>query len=292
MRGIFTMEHILRPIYQERASDSNTLGAILMEKVDELSPTTDNIDSILLILVAEAERPVFTKHYTYGEKNAAMHIVTEKQLRKWLLLGTNKKLINWLVDGRVLFDRNEYVYKLRQEMRNNPRYGRNIKMGIEFAKLLRRYQESKVSFDQLDYLDSNVQMLETLNHLARLSIIEEGVYPELKVWEQVRLYNVDVYQLYERFVIGSGSLQQKLQAVFETTATLIRSKVEESSRHIVSVMTKQEKWSIQELHEQEELKDYSVNLEVFIEYLIDKGYIDIERVSTKSEDVYHRYYKV
>ncbi|MBQ0140921.1 MAG: hypothetical protein KBT36_16720 [Kurthia sp.] len=286
------MEHILRPIYQERASDSNTLGAILMEKVDELSPTTDNIDSILLILVAEAERPVFTKHYTYGEKNAAMHIVTEKQLRKWLLLGTNKKLINWLVDGRVLFDRNEYVYKLRQEMRNNPRYGRNIKMGIEFAKLLRRYQESKVSFDQLDYLDSNVQMLETLNHLARLSIIEEGVYPELKVWEQVRLYNVDVYQLYERFVIGSGSLQQKLQAVFETTATLIRSKVEESSRHIVSVMTKQEKWSIQELHEQEELKDYSVNLEVFIEYLIDKGYIDIERVSTKSEDVYHRYYKV
>lgn len=290
--GDFPVEHILRPIYQERASDSNTLGAILMDKVDKISPTTDNIDSILLILVAEAKRPIFTKHYTYGDKNAAMHIVTEKQLRKWLLLGTNKKLINWLVDGRVLFDRNEYVYKLREEMRNNPRYGRTIKMGMEFAKLLRRYQESKVSFDQEDYLDSTFQLLETLNHLARLSIIEEGVYPEIKVWEQVRMYNAEIYRLYEDFVISKGSLQEKLQITLETTATLMRSKVEESSKHIRAIMEKQEKWSIQELHEQEELKDYSVNLEVFIEYLIDKGYIDIERVATKSEAVYHRYYKV
>ena len=68
------MEHILRPIYQERASDPNTLGAILVEKIDDLSPETDNIDAILLILVAEAELSVFTKHYTYEEHHAAMHI--------------------------------------------------------------------------------------------------------------------------------------------------------------------------------------------------------------------------
>lgn len=292
IKGDFKMEHILRPIYQERASDSNTLGAILMEKVDELSPTTDNIDSILLIIVAEAELPIFTKHYTYNNHNAAMHIVTEKQLRKWLLLGTNKKLINWVADGRVLFDRNEFVYKLREQMRNNPRYGRNIKMGIEFAKLLRRYQESKVSFDMEDYLDANFQMIETLNHLARLSIIEEGGYPETKVWEQIRLYNADVYKLYEQFVIGKESLQHKLQNMINETESLVRTKVEESSKHIVNVMSNKDKWSIQELHEQEELKDYSVNLEVFIEYLIDKGYIDIERVFTKTDNVYHRYYKV
>lgn len=221
-----------------------------------------------------------------------MHIVTEKQLRKWLLLGTNKKLINWVADGRVLFDRNEFVYKLREQMRNNPRYGRNIKMGIEFAKLLRRYQESKVSFDMEDYLDANFQMIETLNHLARLSIIEEGGYPETKVWEQIRLYNADVYKLYEQFVIGKESLQHKLQNMINETESLVRTKVEESSKHIVNVMSNKDKWSIQELHEQEELKDYSVNLEVFIEYLIDKGYIDIERVFTKTDNVYHRYYKV
>lgn len=286
------MEHILRPIYQERASDPNTLGAILVEKVDEISPTTDNIDSILLILVADSETPIFTKHYTYNGHNAAMHTVTEKQLRKWLLLGTNKKLINWVTDGRVLFDRNEFVYNLRKEMQNNPKSGREIKMGIEFSKMLRRFQESKVSFDQEDYYDAYFQMMETLHRLARLSIIEEGVYPELKVWEQVRLYNQDVYRLYEEFVLSDEPLEKKLELAFLATEFLINSNTEESSKHILTVMKNQEKWSIQELHEHEELKDYSVNLEVFIEYLIDKGYIDIERILTKSEGVYHRYYRI
>lgn len=286
------MEHVLRPIYQERASDPNTLGAILVEKVDEISPTTDNIDSILLIIVADSETPIFTKHYTYNEHNAAMHTVTEKQLRKWLLLGTNKKLINWVTDGRVLFDRNEFVYNLRKEMQNNPKSGREIKMGIEFSKMLRRFQESKVSFDQKDYYDAYFQMMETLHRLARLSIIEEGVYPELKVWEQVRLYNQEVYRLYEEFVLSDEPLQKKLELAFLATEFLMNSNTEESSKHIITVMKNQEKWSIQELHEHDELKDYSVNLEVFIEYLIDKGYIDIERILTKSEGVYHRYYRI
>lgn len=286
------MEHILRPIYQERASDPNTLGAILVEKTDDISPTTDNIDSILLILVADAEVSVFTKHYTYSNHNAAMHTVTEKQLRKWMLLGTNKKVINWLKQGRVLFDRNEYVYNLRKEMKNNPEYGRANKMGIEFAKTLRRFQESKVSFDQKDYYDAYFQMMETLNHLARLSIIEAGYYPELKVWEQVRLYDHEVYRLYEEFILSNETLQKKLELAFLATEFLVNSSIEESSKHLLTIMRTAEKWSIQELHEHEEIRDYSINLEVFIEYLIDKGYIDIERIPTKSDGVYHRYYRI
>ena len=38
--------------------------------------------------------------------------------------------------------------------------------------------------------------------------------------------------------------------------------------------------------------NYSVDLEVFIEFLVEKGYIHIERVQTKSDNIFHRYYKV
>lgn len=286
------MEHILRPIYQERASDPNTLGAILVEKIDDLSPETDNIDAILLILVAEAELPVFTKHYTYEEHHAAMHIVTNKQLRKWLLLGTNKKIINWIMDGRVVFDRNETIYSLRQEMRNNPRYGRHVKLGIEFSKLLRRFQEGRVSFEQRDYVDAFFQMMECLHHVARLSIIEVGVYPELKVWEQVKTYNNEIYDLYEGFIEKPRPINQKILEVIVYIESFIDQKVVESGRHIVEVMKQKDVWTIQELHEHEELKNYSINLEVFVEYLIDKGYIKIELLPTKSNDVKHRLYKV
>lgn len=291
-RGGIMMEHILRPIYQERASDPNTLGAILVEKLDDISPTTDNIDSILLILVSDAKKPVFTKHYTYEQKHAAMHIVTEKQLRKWLLLGTNKKIISWLVDGRVIFDRNEFVSSLREEMKNTKDEGRNIKMGIEFAKLIRRYQEAKVSFDQKDYLDGMIQTMESLTHLARLSIIEAGVYPETKVWEQVRFYNAQIYDLYESFIMSTEELYDRIENAFQAIDSLIEAYREECSKHIVGVMSGRERWTIQQLHEQEEIKNYSINLEVFIEYLIEKGYIDIERVATKSLHVDHRYYRV
>ncbi|GEK34626.1 nucleotidyltransferase-like protein [Kurthia sibirica] len=286
------MEHILRPIYQERAGDPNTLGAILVEKVDELSPTTDNFDSVLLLLVKEAELPIFTKHYTYNNRITAMHIITEAQLRKWLLLATNKKLVDWLYNGRVVFDRNEFVSTLRKELKDNPYYGRSIKMGIEFSKLLRRYQEGRVSFEQKNFFDAYHHMSESLLHLARLSIIEEGNYPELMVWNQVRYFNAEVYRLNEEFIMSSESIEQRLELVFLATEFMLNSKMEECSVHILRVMEEQTNWSIQQLHEQEELKNYSINLEVFIEYLVDKGYIDIERLETKTPNVYHRYYVV
>lgn len=286
------MEHILRPIYQERASDPNTLGAVLIEKIDDLSPSTDNFDSILLLLVKTADVPVFTKHYTYDEHIMAMHIITETQLRKWLLLATNKKLVDWLYNGRVLFDRNEFVSILRKELLANPRYGRLVKMGIEFSKLLRRFQEGLVSFDQKNYLDAYHHMSESLLHLARLSIIEEGIYPEGMVWNQVRQYNPDIYRLNENYVLSNETVKKRLEVVFLATEKLLDSKIKDCSMHILYVMKQKQRWSIQQLHEHEELKDYSINLEVFIETLVDKGYIDIERLTTKSPELYHRYYVV
>ena len=80
------MEQILRPLYQERASQETTLGVILIEKREDISPITDTFDSILLIITKENETPVFTKHYTYMDKKAAMHIITagfHNHKREW-----------------------------------------------------------------------------------------------------------------------------------------------------------------------------------------------------------------
>ena len=71
------MEDILRPIYQERASQSNTLGVLMVQKKQKSNHITDSFDEIFLVLVKEAEQPLFIKHYTYHDKKAAMHIITE-----------------------------------------------------------------------------------------------------------------------------------------------------------------------------------------------------------------------
>ena len=51
-------------------------------------------------------------------------------------------------------------------------------------------------------------------------------------------------------------------------------------------------WTIQELHDHTELSYYSTDLEVFVEYLIEKGYIIVEPVIAKNETVFHRHYCV
>ncbi|KOO47927.1 nucleotidyltransferase-like protein [Viridibacillus arvi] len=286
------MEQLLRPIYQERASHPNTIGVILIEKREEVSPITDTFDTILLIITKESDRPVFTKHYTFKEKKAAMHIITEKQLNKWLLVGTNKKIVDWLFFGKVLFDRNEYLSNLKKELKEFPFYGRKIKMGIEFAKLIRRYLEGKVCFEEKNYLDAYNHVVESLHHLARLAVMDKGLYPEVTVWSQVKQIDPAIYKLYEELITSEESLDKRLELLFLASEFFIHSRTADGATHVIEVMSQKDFWTIQELHEQEELKNYSVNLEVFIEYLIDKGYISVERVETKGNNIYHRDYKV
>lgn len=142
------MEDILRPIYQERASLKSTLGILLIEKRDDNSPNTDTFDYILFVIADDAQEAVFLKHYTYQDKKAALHIVKEDQLKEWLLLGTNRKVVDWIYNGKVLFDRNEYLDRLKTEIREFPFYGRKLKMGMEFAKLIRRYMDGKSFFEK------------------------------------------------------------------------------------------------------------------------------------------------
>ena len=46
------MEQVLRPIYQERASQSNTLGVSLVGKREEKSNVTDTFDTVLLSIAS------------------------------------------------------------------------------------------------------------------------------------------------------------------------------------------------------------------------------------------------
>jgi len=286
------MEHVLRPIYQERASHPDTLGVILISKRDDAINMTDTFDSVLLIIVKEADQSIFTKHYLYGDTKMVMHIVTEKRLRKWLFIGSNRKLVDWIFFGKVLFDRNEFLYKLRSELQEFPFYGRKIKTGIQFSKLIRRYLEGKEFFERGDYLDAYNHVVDSLHHLGRLSVIDSGLYPEVTVWSQVKKFAPAVYKLYEELVMSNETLEKRLELLFLASEFLINSRTHDGAQHIVETMLSKSIWTIQELHDHEELSYYSTDLEVLIEYLIEKGYIIVEPIIAKNETVFHRHYRV
>lgn len=286
------MEQVLRPIYQERASSPETLGVILVEKRSAGDPITDTFDEIMLIITSNEETPIYTKHYTDGTGKAAMHVISEKQLRKWLLLGTRRKVVDWLFYGKIFFDRNEFVENLKNELKEYPFYGRKIKMGLELSRLVRVYMEGKMFFEQRNYMDAYHHAIQSLHHLARLTVIEKGSSPEVTVWSQVKKIDPAIYKLYEELIMSEEPLEKRLELLFLASEFFIHNRTLDGARHIMDVMSTKETWTIQELHEHEELRMYSINLEVLVEFLIEKGFIQIVESDSKNEYVFHRDYRV
>ncbi|WP_026693446.1 nucleotidyltransferase-like protein [Peribacillus kribbensis] len=287
------MEDILRPLYQERASWPSTLGILLVEKKPNDISSTDTFDYILLAIVNDAEDPVFIKHYIYNDKKAALHVVHEAQLREWILLGSNRKIIEWIFNGKIVFDRNEFVENLKSELREFPFYGRKIKTGVEFAKLIRRYLDGKSFFENGHYLDAYNHVIHSLHHLARLEIIDQGFYPEVTVWNQVKMIRPEIFKLYEELVTSQESLGKRLELLFLASEFLIHSRTHLGSQHIIDVLRSREGyWTIAELSNLPELEFYSVDLEVLLEYLVDKHLIEVCKIETKGQGIYHRYYAV
>ena len=290
--GGVEVEQVLRSIYQERASEAETLGVILVEKRKEGDPITDTFDAILLIITTDEETPVYTKHYTSDSGIAAMHVISKNQLQKWLLIGTQRKVVDWLFYGKVIFDRNEYVEKLKGELEEYPFYGRKIKMGLELSKLVRAYIEGKTFFEHENYLDAYNHVVNSLHYLARLAVIEKGISPEVTVWSQVKKIDPAIYKLYEELIMSEEPLKKRLELLFLASEFFIHNRTATGAQHILEVMSAKDRWDIQELHDHEELRIYSIELEVFIEFLIEKGFIGIVKSKSKNELICHRDYKV
>ncbi|WP_409304420.1 nucleotidyltransferase-like protein [Peribacillus sp. SCS-155] len=285
------MEDLLRPIYQERASMQSTLGVLLIEKRLHATSITDTFDYILFIVTKNEDDGLYIKHYTYKQQKAALHIVPETQLQEWLLLGSNRKVIDWLQNGKIVFDRNEYLSNLKTEIQEFPFYGRKIKIGMEFAKLIRRYMDGKSFFENGHYLDAYNHVVHSLHHLARLEVIEQGFHPEITVWNQVKHMEPEIFKLYEELVNSEEPLEKRLELLFLASEFLIYSRTFLGAQHLLEIMADKEgAWSINDLMQHPELHYYSVDLSVLLEYLIDKNIVSVNEEQTKGNDICHRYY--
>ncbi|MGC4377025.1 nucleotidyltransferase-like protein [Fictibacillus sp. Mic-4] len=287
------MEDLLRSLYQERASNEDTLGVLLIEKHKPVSPLTDNFDCVLFVIVKNSkEKPWTIKHYEFADKIAALHIVTEFQLNEWLLLGTNRRAADWVINGKVLFNRNEYITNLRERLNEFPVHERTKKICIEYGKLLRRFFEGKELFSTEQYLDAFNNILHALHHLARLAVIEHGYYPEVTVWNQVKLIEPQVYKLYEELITGNESIEKRIELILLASEFSIASKTKLGASHLLSVLKTREEWTFSELMDHEDIAEYAIDLTVLLEHLIEKGIVHVIRRETKGKNLYHRHYTV
>ncbi|GAQ17173.1 nucleotidyltransferase-like family protein [Oceanobacillus picturae] len=288
------MERFLRPIYQEHASDANTLGIILMERTKSNSPVTEDFDGILLIIVQNAEQQWQAKHYEFEDaRSAAVHIVTESVLMEWIDTSGYRRAVEWVIYGRVIFDRNEYVYNLKNQLRDFPSEKRDLRKAIEFGKLVKSYSEAKDLYETEEYKDANSKILYSLHYLARLAVIEKGYYPEVTVWSQVKQIDLEVYKLYEEFIESREEIKKRIQLMLLAMDFIISNRAKTSVKHLLEIMgTKEEPWSYVQLKTLPETSPYSLDLTAVISFMVEKGLLVTVKEQTKGIGVYHRKYVV
>jgi ribosomal protein L3 len=289
----FSMEDMLRPLYQERAGHKETSGILLVEKNKPISPLTDNFDAVLLVIVRAPERVMRVKHYEFEGKKAALYMIDEKQIHEWLLLGGGHRIVEWVLKGTVLFDRNEYISNVREGLNDFPAKDRKMRITIEFARLIRRFYNGKELFESRDYLDAFNDIMHALHHLARLAVIEQGFHPETTVWKQVKQIEPEIFKLYSELVTGDEPLDKRIELLLLAGEFSLISKTRKASDHLLAIIAKKEEgWSFGELLTHEEISEYAFELSALIEHLIQNSFIDVVLEETKGKGIHHRLYKV
>ncbi|GAA0597735.1 nucleotidyltransferase-like protein [Virgibacillus siamensis] len=288
------MEDLLRPIYQERASESGTLGIVIIEKMKPNSPITDNFDVILLIIVSDdAKQDWFVKHYELDdEKTAAMHIVEEKRLMEWIDTSGYRKAVEWVINGKVVFDRNGYIADLKNQLRTFPFEKRNLRKAMEFGKLVKSYNEVKELHESNQLKDAYSRMVHSLHYLARLAVIEKGYHPEVTLWNQVKQIDPEVYKLYEELIESEEDIEQRIKLMILAADFAISTRAEVSAKHLLDIIrTKDAAWSYEELKQQPAVSPYVLDLAAMLMYLHEKGLLETELAPTKGAGVYQLKYK-
>ncbi|BAC12863.1 hypothetical conserved protein [Oceanobacillus iheyensis HTE831] len=287
------MENFLRPIYQEHASNSNTLGILTIEATQFDRPLTDGFDSILLIIVREQSNNWFVKHYEVEGKTAALHLVKEEILMEWIDTSGYRRAVEWIIYGRTVYDRNEYVKQLKEELRFFPEDKRDLRKVIDFGKLVKSYSEAKLLYDAGEIRDAHSKILNSLHYLARLSVIDHGYYPEVTVWNQVKNIDLEVYKLYETLLDSNESIEKRIELMLIAMDFVMNNRAYSASKHLLDIMDKQDQpWSYASIKAINDVQHYTYDLSAILSYLVEKGIMEVILLETKNPVVFQRAYRV
>lgn len=259
---------------------SDIKAVLSIANSDAYSPLVDGFDRLYLA-ITEGEISVSNNHYAIDPNvRIQFRSIGRGDFEQWVLSGSDRRIIQWLIEGEIVYDPDEYLSRYRLELVSFPSSLRQKKVLMEFAHFLSRYLQAKQYLHQDQLLDAYSNVLHALHHWARLAIIESSTHPEITVWSQVRHINPGVYKLYDELANGKDSLQARIELVLLACEFSVMSKMEQSCSFLLQILkSSKDGWSVQQLHEHPELRDLQVDLSLLLKKLVKKGL-----VQEKSDD--------
>jgi hypothetical protein len=279
-------------LLEGKIDDEYALGLLVVQKENHNESNLD-LDTVLIGITNEKDAESYVTHFIIGNKSVELQVVSAEQIPRILIGGANRRLVDWLMNGAIIAEKDDYVTELRRKITQFPVKDRQHKIAVEFSKLIRSYAEGKQLFKQGHFLDAFNSILHSLHHIARISVIEHGLYPEVTVWQQVKHLEPEIYKLYDEMVTGEEVLEKRIDLLLIAINFAITSKTKLGVGHLIEIMQgKNEPWSIEDLFAHDQLREYGSDLVVLIEFLVQKGMIDIVKGQTEEDEVFSRLYLV
>lgn len=257
-------------------------GAMTVSNPDRFSPLVDGFDQLNLI-VTTLEQPVNeTKHFLSDEGQSIQERwIDRKSLGKWILVGQDRRIIQWLLNGEIVMERFDYLSQVRKELLSFSNHFKAKKLFIEFNLFLSKFLHSKEYLHDGHFMDAYSNTLVALHHWARLVIIEEGYLPELTVWNQVKTIHPAVYKLYDELVQGNEELSQRIELVLLASEFSVMTKMPQSCAFLIDIIrSRPEGWTIQDLMNHPDIVELKLDISLVLNKLVNRSLIKEAAVSS------------
>lgn len=280
------VEHIKAYFSDSYRDEPHLIGLAVIENPYPYNPLADGLDSLVLVVMNEEIERNDTEHVQIEDQRVLIRTIDSNGLSEWLSGGENRNIIEWLVRGEILVDRDGYLSSVRERLLQFPASMREQKQFAEFTGFLRTYLQAKQDLLDGNLLDAYSHVLTALHHWAHIVLIEEGRHPELTVWKQLKRVHPGIYKLYEELTVSPETLEQRVQLVMLGCEFSVMSKMKTSCALLFNILgSREEPWSIAELQSHSTLNILHGDLSLVLQKLVKREYIREVAVMNEAGDI-------
>ncbi|TVX95444.1 nucleotidyltransferase-like protein [Cohnella terricola] len=261
--------------YLEQFGQEEGLISLLhMENPFSYQPVIDGLDRLVLIVTEAEASKKGIEHRVWNDIRIQVRRVTPEQLESWIVSSSNRGSAYWLIQGDIIVDRDDYLATLRGRLMEWSPLIREQKLLSEFSRFVRSALQAKQDLKDGKVLDAYSNVLSSLHYWAHIVLVEEGMHPELTVWEQMRRVNPGIYKLFEELTTSGETLEQRVELVLLACEFAILNKMESSCALLIRLIeSRKEAWSPFELQRHPDLSGLPLELSVLLYKLVNRGHI-------------------
>lgn len=249
--------------------EEGVMGLMLIS--DPYASLSGEADRLVLIVRDKLSPLEETELWLQGDLRVRVRRVTSDVLEQWVVKG-DRDGVRWLVKGEVLSDPSGLLTTLRGKLRKWPILLREQKLLSEFSRFVHSYKSAKWDLQNGQILDAYGHVLTALHYWAHVALVEQGMLPELAVWEQMRGVNPGIYKLFEELTTSPETLEQRVQLVVLACEFSMQTKMQTSCSLLVHMLgSREEPWSVAELQQDVRLLGLPLDLPLLLQKLIQRG---------------------